>query len=177
VAGARWAIESCFQAARNETGLDHYQARRHVAWYRHITLPMLALRHPERYARSRTALAATTGLGFFCFWLFPATPPRLLPHRFGIIDTLRSLGNTGHLENSLINAAGDKYAAMPSLHVAWAIRCTLAQYPVIRHRMLRALLAAYPVLTTLVVVTTGMSTTSSLMPPPARSWPAPRGWP
>jgi hypothetical protein len=42
VAGARWAIESCFQAARNETGLDHYQARRHVAWYRHITLPMLA---------------------------------------------------------------------------------------------------------------------------------------
>ncbi len=37
VAGTRWAIESCFQAAKNETGLDHYQARRYVAWYRHIT--------------------------------------------------------------------------------------------------------------------------------------------
>ena len=43
VAGARWAVESCFQAAKNETGLDHYQVRRYDAWYRHITLSMLAL--------------------------------------------------------------------------------------------------------------------------------------
>lgn len=43
VAGARWAIEECFQAAKNETGLDHYQVRLHPAWYRYITLAMLAL--------------------------------------------------------------------------------------------------------------------------------------
>ncbi len=43
VAGARRAIEECFQAAKNETGLDHYQVRRHGAWHRHITLSMLAL--------------------------------------------------------------------------------------------------------------------------------------
>jgi SRSO17 transposase len=43
VAGARWAIEECFQAAKNETGLDHYQVRRYDAWYRHITLSMLAV--------------------------------------------------------------------------------------------------------------------------------------
>ncbi|GGP04707.1 IS701 family transposase [Nonomuraea glycinis] len=42
VAGARWAIEECFQAAKNETGLDHYQVRRFDAWHRHITLAMLA---------------------------------------------------------------------------------------------------------------------------------------
>jgi SRSO17 transposase len=42
VAGARWAIEDCFAEARNETGLDHYQVRRYGAWYRHITLSMLA---------------------------------------------------------------------------------------------------------------------------------------
>jgi SRSO17 transposase len=42
VAGARWAIEECFQAAKNETGLDHYQVRRYQAWYRHITLSMAA---------------------------------------------------------------------------------------------------------------------------------------
>jgi SRSO17 transposase len=42
VAGARWAIEECFGAARNETGLDHYQVRRWDAWHRHITLAMLA---------------------------------------------------------------------------------------------------------------------------------------
>jgi SRSO17 transposase len=42
VAGARWAIEECFQTAKNETGLDHYQVRRYQAWYRHITLSMAA---------------------------------------------------------------------------------------------------------------------------------------
>lgn len=42
VAGSRWAIEECFQAAKNETGLDHYQVRGHRAWYRHITLSMAA---------------------------------------------------------------------------------------------------------------------------------------
>ena len=42
VAGARWTIETCFKDAKNETGLDHYQVRRYDAWYRHITLSMLA---------------------------------------------------------------------------------------------------------------------------------------
>src|SRR5215475_15131668 len=42
VAGSRWAVEECFQTAKNETGLDHYQVRRYDAWYRHVTLAMLA---------------------------------------------------------------------------------------------------------------------------------------
>ena len=42
VAGARWAIEESFQTAKGEVGLDHYQVRRYDAWYRHITLAMLA---------------------------------------------------------------------------------------------------------------------------------------
>jgi SRSO17 transposase len=42
VAGARWAVEECFAAAKNETALDHYQVRKHAAWYRHITLAMCA---------------------------------------------------------------------------------------------------------------------------------------
>ena len=42
VAGSRWAIEESFQTAKNETGLDHYQARGYTAWYRHITLSMAA---------------------------------------------------------------------------------------------------------------------------------------
>ncbi|MEU2235058.1 IS701 family transposase [Streptomyces vietnamensis] len=41
VAGMRWAIEECFQAAKNECGLDEYEVRRYVGWYRHITLAML----------------------------------------------------------------------------------------------------------------------------------------
>jgi SRSO17 transposase len=44
-AGARWAIEECFQAAKNEAGLDHYQVRQYPAGYRHITLAMAAAAH------------------------------------------------------------------------------------------------------------------------------------
>ncbi|WP_420706082.1 MULTISPECIES: hypothetical protein [unclassified Streptomyces] len=53
-AGARWAIEEAFQAAKNEAGLDHYQVRHYPAWYRHITLAMAAAAH-------LTALRAATG--------------------------------------------------------------------------------------------------------------------
>ncbi|SFQ47840.1 SRSO17 transposase [Actinomadura madurae] len=45
VAGSRWSIEECFQASKNEVGLDHYQVRKHIAWYRHITLAMVAHAH------------------------------------------------------------------------------------------------------------------------------------
>ncbi|MDF3294431.1 IS701 family transposase [Streptomyces silvisoli] len=43
VAAARWAVEECFQTAKGECGLDHYQVRLYRAWYRHITLSMAAL--------------------------------------------------------------------------------------------------------------------------------------
>ena len=42
VAGLRWSIEDCFGAAKNECGLDQYEVRRYLSWYRHITLAMLA---------------------------------------------------------------------------------------------------------------------------------------
>ena len=42
VAGARWGVEDCFAEAKGEAGLDHYQVRRYRAWYRHVTLSMLA---------------------------------------------------------------------------------------------------------------------------------------
>jgi SRSO17 transposase len=42
VAGSRWAIEECFQAAKGEVGLDQHQVRRWHSWYRYTTLVMLA---------------------------------------------------------------------------------------------------------------------------------------
>jgi SRSO17 transposase len=42
VAGARWPIEECFQAGKGQVGLDNYQVRLYHAWYRHITLAMVA---------------------------------------------------------------------------------------------------------------------------------------
>lgn len=42
-AGQRWAIEVCFEAAKQETGLDEYEVRSWDGWHRHITLSMFAL--------------------------------------------------------------------------------------------------------------------------------------
>jgi len=43
VAGARWHIESLFEQAKGEVGLDQYEVRSWVGWHRHITLSMFAL--------------------------------------------------------------------------------------------------------------------------------------
>jgi SRSO17 transposase len=43
VAGVRWSVEECFQAAKGQVGLDHYQVRHWTSWHRHITLAMFAL--------------------------------------------------------------------------------------------------------------------------------------
>ncbi len=42
VAGMRWKIEEGFEQAKSEVGLDQYEVRQWMAWYRHITLALLA---------------------------------------------------------------------------------------------------------------------------------------
>ena len=42
VAGSRWTVERCFEAAKGEVGLDQYEVRSWTGWYRHITLAMWA---------------------------------------------------------------------------------------------------------------------------------------
>ena len=59
VAGARWAVEECFQTAKNETGLDQYQVRRYDAWY--ATSPWPCSRHAYLAVTRATTADASTG--------------------------------------------------------------------------------------------------------------------
>ncbi|MFJ9753178.1 hypothetical protein ACIRVM_47360 [Streptomyces chartreusis] len=59
IAGSRWAVEECFQAAKNQCGLDEYEVRRYVGWYRHITMAMLA--HAFLAVLAAQALDTTKG--------------------------------------------------------------------------------------------------------------------
>lgn len=43
IAGTRWAIESLFEQAKGEVGLDQYEVRSWVGWHRHVTLAIFAL--------------------------------------------------------------------------------------------------------------------------------------
>jgi SRSO17 transposase/transposase len=55
-AGTRWAIETGFAQTKGEVGLDQYQVRTWPAWYRHITLALLAYAYLV-VARAHNALA------------------------------------------------------------------------------------------------------------------------
>ena len=63
VAGTRWAIEECIEAAKGEVGLDQYEVRRWDGWYRSVTLGLLA--HAFLASTRAGANAAAT----------PAVPP------------------------------------------------------------------------------------------------------
>jgi SRSO17 transposase len=55
VAGTRWAIEGGFERAKDLLGLDQYEVRRWRAWYRHITLALLAHAYLEVTRAQATA--------------------------------------------------------------------------------------------------------------------------
>ncbi|WP_434095669.1 IS701 family transposase [Streptomyces humidus] len=52
VIGLRWPVEECFEAAKQQAGLDNYQVRKYDAWHRHITMAMLALAFLAAMART-----------------------------------------------------------------------------------------------------------------------------
>ncbi|MBA2452565.1 MAG: IS701 family transposase [Chloroflexia bacterium] len=56
VAGLRWAIEESFEDAKGLVGLDQYEVRKWQAWYRHITLALLAHAYLEVTRRSANAV-------------------------------------------------------------------------------------------------------------------------
>ena len=60
----------------------------------------------------------------------------------------------GRFGNSTVQAISNQYAAMPSLHTAWALWCALVLVPRVRHRSTKVLAAVYPFATVLTIVVT-----------------------
>lgn len=117
-------------------------------------LVLLFRRFPARYRRWRNSLALTTALGLVGFALFPLMPPRLMPASYGYVDTLATFGSPWSFDSASVRSISNQYAAMPSLHMAWALWSTLALYPVARSRWARALTVLYPVATVFAIVVT-----------------------
>jgi hypothetical protein len=124
-----------------------------------IVLVWMYRKHREAYGRARTALALSTLLGLIGYALLPTAPPRLLAHS-GLQDTLAHTSGYGWWEDEGsvprgLGALTNQFAAMPSLHVGWAIWCGVLIAMYARRRWVKAIGAAYPVATTLVVKATG----------------------
>jgi hypothetical protein len=116
-------------------------------------------KHRDKYGAARTALAISTALGLVGYLLLPTAPPRMLDHS-GLHDTLADTqqwgwwGGEGSVPRGL-GALTNQFAAMPSLHVGWAIWCGVLIALYAQRRWVKVLGAAYPIATTLVVMATG----------------------
>ncbi|MHB8463592.1 MAG: phosphatase PAP2 family protein [Acidimicrobiales bacterium] len=109
----------------------------------------------ERYRRWRLILLVATATALIGFIAFPVAPPRMLPSGYGFTDTLHSLGGLWTFNSGVVERISDPFAAMPSLHLCWAVWCAAALWPVGHRRGARALLISYPLFTAAVVLITG----------------------
>ncbi|WP_280263563.1 phosphatase PAP2 family protein [Nocardia wallacei] len=107
---------------------------------------------PEHYRWTRNLMVALTGAALAVHTLFPLAPPRMMP-QYGFVDLAALHGQSvyGPIES---DGLSNQLAAMPSLHVGWALLLAFAGVAAMRSGW-RWLLLAHPVLTTLIVVGTG----------------------
>ena len=139
----RWLIEICD---------DYYGTLHFIAAIG--TLLILFFCFPSRYRVWRNTLAITTGLALFGFYFFPLMPPRLLPPGYHFVDTLKVIGGVWNFQSGPASDLSDQYAAMPSLHTAWAFWCTAALVPLVKPWWGKALLVLYPLVTIFAIVVT-----------------------
>lgn len=108
------------------------------------------------YLPARRVLVVATLIGVMGFSLFPVMPPRMLP---GFVDTMARFsadgwwGSAGSAPRGL-GGLTDQYAAMPSLHVGWAVWCAWQIWRHARHAWARYAGLAYPVVIVAVVIGT-----------------------
>ncbi|HYB23293.1 MAG TPA: phosphatase PAP2 family protein, partial [Solirubrobacteraceae bacterium] len=120
-----------------------------------VTLGLLGLlwwRRADIYRPLRSVLVLVNVLAFGVFWLFPVAPPRLLP---GFVDVVATTHAVGSWHTGELASVANQYAAMPSLHIAWALWCTLVAWRMWPQRWVRALATLYPCMTAFAVLATG----------------------
>jgi hypothetical protein len=114
--------------------------------------------HAAAYRQARTVLVVMTLSALAGFRWFPTAPPRLLGGA-GFSDTLTHFSKWGWWGSDAMPSAAsslaNQYAAMPSLHVGWAVWSSATVFALTRKHVIRVLAVGYPVVTALVVLGTG----------------------
>jgi|GEM_PF-702523 len=150
-----------------ELGLDRWMAAHatvgliasyyYVAAHFFVTFGLLGYlwwRKPRMYRPLRTQLVIINLIGFVIFWLYPVAPPRMLAND-GFRDIIVLTQAVGNFHQGGLASTADQYAAMPSLHLAWAVWSAVVLWTVCRRRIVRAIAVAYPLVTAFVVIATG----------------------
>ena len=111
---------------------------------------LLGSGHPS-FRLHRDALIVTGVIGLMVFWVYPVAPPRMLP---GYHDTVDAIGPL--FSHQLETKAADAFAAFSSLHVTWALWVAVVCQALVRRRIWRAAVWAYPAATTIDVLATAV---------------------
>jgi hypothetical protein len=115
-------------------------------------LGLLLWKHVELYRPLRSSLVLINVIGLIVFWRYPVAPPRMLD---GFQDVIASTHAFGSWHTGKLASQANQYGAMPSLHIAWAVWCTLALWRISSRGWVRTLAVLYPCLTTFAVLSTG----------------------
>lgn len=122
-------------------------------------LALLAVRLPRHFDRRAGTLAVTTFVAVVVFAAYPVAPPRLMPPGQATMDTLAVVGGVWSYDHGVLERISDPFAALPSLHLAWATWCALVLWELgarsRRRRAWRAAAAGHLVATLLCVFVTG----------------------
>jgi hypothetical protein len=110
------------------------------------------VRRPEQWRFARDSFVALNLLAMATFLLYPTAPPRMLP-ALGFVDTVSRGGTVGSWGSGAVDTA-NQLAAMPSLHIGWAlwVSVVLARFTVGARAQLAS--AAHVLLTLFVVMAT-----------------------
>lgn len=114
----------------------------------------LYLRHNRNFYFVRNMFLIAMAIALVAYVLFPTAPPRFMPE-WGFIDTVSDFTpvNVSHTSASM-SALFNPYAAVPSMHVAFALMIAWPLVRLSRHAAVRVMWAAYPFLMTFVIVVT-----------------------
>ena len=114
----------------------------------------LYLRHNRSFYFVRNMLMIAMPIALIGYVVFPTAPPRFLPE-WGFIDSVSDLTpvNVSHSSASM-SALFNPYAAVPSMHVAFAIMIAWPLARLARRSATRVLWVVYPFLMTFVIVVT-----------------------
>lgn len=129
------------------------------SYYAFVHIPATAafliwmyLRRPELYPPVRRAIIAMTAVALLGHILFPLAPPRMLTS-YGFVDTAAEFGPSVYGPDPNAQTLINQYAAMPSLHVGWAMLVAAGLIASFKTRW-RWLWLLHPTITAMAVVAT-----------------------
>jgi PAP2 superfamily len=116
------------------------------------TLAFIYLFRNEHFYFVRNMFMVAMGIALVGYLVYPTAPPRMLPE-WGFSDSVADF--TGVNDSGSANLLVNPYAAVPSMHVSFALMLAVPMIRMARHGWTKALWGLYPGLITFVVVSTG----------------------